>query len=154
MQVEIERKFLVRSDAWRSAATESQHLMDGLLARFGDGKVRVRVADDRAWLTIKGPRSGLCRCEFEYEIAHADAEEILRTLCAGPVIEKTRHLVPHDGLIWQVDVHEGALAGLTLAEVELKDAEQAFTLPEWVGREVTGDPRYKKGNLLALHAGS
>ncbi|WP_371826915.1 CYTH domain-containing protein [Microvirga sp. VF16] len=127
MPVEIERKFLVRSNTWRSAATGSLKLLDGLLARFGDGKVRVRIADDRAWLTAKGPRRGLSRSEFEYEIAYAEAEAMLHTLCDGPLIEKTRYLVPHDGLIWEVDVHEGALQSLTLAEIELEYEDQAFT---------------------------
>jgi adenylate cyclase len=112
----------------------------------------VRIAEDRAWLMVKGPRSGLCRGEFEYEIPYAEAEEMLQTLCGGPVIEKTRYLVPHDGLIWEVDVYEGPLQGLILAEVELKHAAQVFTRPEWVGREVTGDSRYKKANLFTLHA--
>jgi adenylate cyclase len=77
---------------------------------------------------------------------------MLRTLCDGPIIEKTRYLVPHDGLIWEVDVHEGALQGLVLAEIELEHEDLAFTLPEWIGREVTGDPRYKKANLHQLYA--
>jgi adenylate cyclase len=116
MGFEIERKFLLVSDEWRGAVTSSQRLRDGLLARFGEGKVRVRIADDKAWLTVKGPRTGLRRAEFEYEILYSDAEEMLRTLCDGPLVEKTRYLVPHDGLIWQVDVHEGALDGLVYAE--------------------------------------
>jgi CYTH domain-containing protein len=152
MPVEIERKFLVRGDAWRSAATGSQKLRDGLLARFGDGKVRVRIADDGAWLTVKGPRIGLRRSEFEYEIAYPEAEQMLHTLCDGPIIEKTRYLVPHDGLIWEVDVHEGALDGLVLAEIELEHEDQTFTVPEWVEREVTGNVRYKKANLFRFHA--
>jgi CYTH domain-containing protein len=152
MPIEIERKSLVLSDAWRNVATGKQKLRDGLLARFGDGKVRVRIADDQAWLTVKGARTGLCRSEFEYGIAGSEAEEMLRTLCDGPILEKTRYLIPHDGFTWEVDVHEGALAGLILAEIEQDHADQAFTLPEWVGWEVTGDPRYKKANLFKLHA--
>ena len=152
MPVEIERKFLVRSDEWRKLATGSQRLRDGILARFGDGKVRVRIADDRAWLTVKGPRTGLRRLEFEYEIARPDAKEMLRTLGNGPVLEKTRYFVPYGEFTWEVDVHEGALEGLILTEIELEHEDQAFTVPAWVGREVTGDPRYKKANLFNLHA--
>jgi CYTH domain-containing protein len=152
MPVEIERKFLVLSDEWRKLATRSQRLRDGILARFGDGKVRVRIADDQAWLTVKGPRTGLRRSEFEYEIAHSEAEEMLRTLCGGPVLEKTRHLVPCGEFTWEVDVYEQALAGLILTEIELEHEDQAFTVPAWVGREVTHDPRYRKANLLKLHA--
>jgi CYTH domain-containing protein len=130
MPIEIERKSLVLSDAWRNVATGSQRLRDELLARFGDGKVRVRIADDQAWLTVKGSRTGLCRSEFEYGNAGSEAEEMLRTLCDGPILEKTRYLIPHDGFTWEVDVHEGVLAGLILAEIELDHADQAFTLPD------------------------
>jgi CYTH domain-containing protein len=152
MPVEIERKFLVLSDAWRETATGSQKLRDGILARFGDGKVRVRIADDQAWLTVKGPRRGLRRSEFEYEIACSEAEEMLHTLCDGPVLEKTRYFVPCGEFTWEVDVYEGALAGLILTEIELEHEDQAFTVPTWVGREVTHDPRYRKVNLLTLYA--
>jgi adenylate cyclase len=152
MPVEIERKFLVLSDAWREGAAGSQRLRDGILARFGDGKVRVRIADDQAWLTVKGPRIGLRRSEFEYDIDRSEAEEMLHTLCDGPVLEKTRYFVPCGEFTWEVDVYEGALAGLILTEIELEHEDQAFTVPAWVGREVTHDPRYRKANLLTLHA--
>jgi CYTH domain-containing protein len=148
MPIEIERKFLVINDGWRGAGIDSQRIRDGILARFGEGKVRVRITDDRAWFTVKGPRMGLSRAEFEYEIPCSEAEDILNGLCAGPLIEKTRHFVPHDGLTWEVDVYEGALVGLVLAEIELEREDQAFTMPDWVGSEVTGNPRYKKSNLL------
>jgi CYTH domain-containing protein len=95
---------------------------------------------------------GIGRAEFEYEIPIAKAEEMMRTLCDGPPIEKTRFLVPHAGLVWEVDVHEGALEGLVLAEVEVDHEHQAVVLPEWSGDEVTGDPRYRKRNLLKLLA--
>jgi CYTH domain-containing protein len=152
MPVEIERKFLVQSEAWREAVTGSQRLRDGILARFGDGKVRVRIADDQAWLTVKGPRTGLRRSEFEYEIARTEAEEMLHTLCDGPILEKTRYFVPCGEFTWEVDIYHGALAGLTLTEIELEHEDQAFTVPAWVGREVTYNPRYRKANLLRFHA--
>jgi len=98
-----------------------------------------------------GPRIGLRRAEFEYEIAASDAEAMLGTLCDGPLVEKTRYLVPHDGLTWQVDVHEGALAGVVLAEIEQEHEDQFLKLPPWVG-EVTGDLRFKNANLFKLHA--
>jgi adenylate cyclase len=148
MPIEIERKFLVISDGWRGAAVGSQRIRDGILARFGEGKVCVRITDDRAWFTVKGPRKGLCRAEFEYEIPCSEAEDMLSGLCTGPLIEKTRHFVPHDGLTWEVDVYEGVLAGLVLAEIELEREDQAFTMPDWVGCEVTGNPLYNKSNLL------
>ncbi|MGO4678119.1 CYTH domain-containing protein [Bosea sp. 2YAB26] len=144
MHVEIERKFLVTGDQWRSVVKSEQHLRDGLLAQFGGGKVRVRLGANRAWLTIKGPRVGATRSEYEYEISCADAEEMLSTLCNGQVIEKTRFLVPYDGLTWMVDVYEAALEGLVIAEIELEHEGQVVELPTWVGPEVTNDPKYKK----------
>src|SRR6516164_9381682 len=91
MTVEIERKFLLANADWKREVVESEHLRDGLIARFGDGKVRVRLTESNAWLTIKGPRKGISRPEFEYEIPRADAEHMLRTLCQGdPVLEKVR----------------------------------------------------------------
>jgi CYTH domain-containing protein len=148
MAYEIERRFLVANEGWKSAATGSRHLRDGFIVRFGGGKVRVRIEQDKGWLTVKGPQAGIRRVEYEYEIPGADAEEMLRTICDGPFIEKTRFLVPHAGLTWEVDVHEGALAGLVLAEVELDHEGQHLVLPAWVGREVTGDPAYRKAALL------
>ncbi|SDB21405.1 CYTH domain-containing protein [Belnapia rosea] len=112
MAYEIERKFLVANDGWRAAASGSSRLRDGLIARFGSGKVRVRLDGDRGLLTVKGPRVGLRRAEYEYEIPAVEAEEMLRTLADGPIVEKTRFRVPHGSLTWEVDVHEGILAGL------------------------------------------
>ena len=149
MPVEIERKFLVKGDQWRSVVKSTQRLKDGLLAQFGGGKVRVRLAENRAWVTIKGPRVGAARSEYEYEIPCADAEEMLRTLCNGQVIEKTRGLAPYGGLTWMIDVYEGALEGLVIAEIELEHEGQALELPMWIGREVTHDSKYKKTRLLS-----
>jgi len=151
--IEIERKFLVVNDTWKSAAIASRQLRDGLIARFDSGKVRVRLEQSKAWLTIKGPRTGYTRQEFEYQIPRADADGILRTLCSGPIIEKTRHIVPHHNLMWEVDVHEGVLQGLVLAEVELQYEGQELVLPSWIGREVTDDPRYRKSSLLSWWRG-
>jgi CYTH domain-containing protein len=95
MAREIERKFLLANDTWKGEVTKSEHMRDGLIARFGEGKVRVRLTEGSAWLTIKGPREGISRLEFEYEIERADAEQMLQTLCLGdPVLEKIRHTVP------------------------------------------------------------
>lgn len=151
MALEIERKFLLVSDAWKSGVVQTQILRDGLVARFGEGKVRVRHAGDRAWVTIKGPRRGISRPEFEYEIPPQEAEEIF-LLCELPHIEKIRHIVPYAGLKWAVDIHQGPLAGIEFAEVELAHPDQPIDLPPWAGEEVTDDPRYRKGNLLARTA--
>lgn len=148
MGLEIERKFLVDDDGWRAGVTQIEHLRDGLIARFGGGKVRVRLAEGRAWIAVKGPRQGIARSEFEYEIPVADAEEILHTLCEGGVIEKTRHCVQHAGHTWSVDVHAGELAGVVLAEIELKGPEELFSIPPWLGREVTDDPAFRKDALM------
>ena len=89
------------------------------------------------------------RTEFEYAIPYADAEEILRTMCDGNVLDKVRHVVRYADLAWHVDVYEGILDGVVLAEIELRDADQKIDLPDWIGMEVTGDPRYRKVNMLA-----
>ena len=151
MAVEIERKFLLVSDRWKAGIVQTQLLRDGLLARFGEGKVRIRHAGDRAWITVKGPRSGISRAEFEYEIPLEEAEEIL-SICELPHIEKVRHIVPYGGLSWSVDSHQGLLAGIEFAEVELEHPEQPITLPPWAGEEVTHDPKYRKANLLKRNA--
>jgi CYTH domain-containing protein len=149
--VEIERKFLLVSDDWKAGVVRTRFLKDGLLARFGEGKVRIRHGGDGAWVTIKGPRTGISRAEFEYEIPLKQAEEIL-LICELPHIEKIRHTVPYCGLIWMVDIHQGPLAGIEFAEVELEHPEQSVTLPPWVGEEVTHDPRYRKANLSKRNA--
>lgn len=148
MPLEIERKFLLANDDWRDAVVATHRFTDGLLARFGGGKVRVRRSDGRAWITVKGARSGISRAEYEYEIPTAEADEMLLTLCDGPPVEKIRHCVPHAGLVWSVDVHLGPLAGIAFAEVELQHPDQALPLPPWVGPEITHDPRYRKETLL------
>lgn len=152
MRFEIERKFLVANDGWRAATVERLPLRDGLIGHFSHGKVRVRIDGDRAWLTVKGPRDGFGRAEFEYAIPCPDAEAMLATVCVGGLIEKTRHRVPHAGLVWDVDVFGGILDGIILAEVELESQDQEFDRPAWVGAEVTGDVRFRQATLLHLCA--
>ena len=149
MVLEIERKFLLANDTWKREIIKSEHMRDGLIARFGEGKVRVRLTESSAWLTIKGARKGISRLEFEYEIPPADAEQMLRTLCQGdPVLEKCRHTVPFGGLNWTIDVYMGPLAGVAFAEVELEHPDQNLQLPPWVGEEVTNKPEFRKRALL------
>jgi adenylate cyclase len=150
MRFEIERKFLVAHEGWRAAATARRSLRDGLVGQFGRGKVRVRLDEDRAWLTVKGARLGISRPEFEYEIPCIDAEAMLQNVCVGGVIDKTRHCVPYEGLTWVVDEFGGCLAGIVLAEVELEAEDQPFARPDWVGDEVTGDLRFRQTTLLHL----
>ncbi len=147
MAEEIERKFLLVGDAWRALA-KPLLLRQGYLSIDPERVVRVRMAGDRAWLTIKGVTHGASRCEYEYEIPAGDAQELLARLCVRPLLEKRRSRIPHAGLIWEVDEFLGENAGLVVAEVELTSPHQPVALPAWVGEEVTGDPRYYNSNLL------
>jgi len=140
MAIEIERKFLVQSDGWRSLGSGVSYRQGYILSSRGK-TVRVRRAGDRGYLTIKGATQGISRREFEYEIPLSDAEELLE-MCDRPLIEKTRYKIPHDDLIWEVDEFWGDNAGLIIAEVQLTDPDQPLQLPDWVGREVSYDPRY------------
>lgn len=149
MPTEIERKFLVTGEGWRQAALgPGLPLRQGYLAAGGGTApvVRVRLAGEAAFLTIKGPGL-LSRAEYEYPIPAEHARAMLAELCPPPVIEKTRTRVAHGGLVWEVDEFGGHLAGLVLAEVELDSAEQAFDRPGWTGTEVTGDARYQNNAL-------
>jgi CYTH domain-containing protein len=145
---EIERKYLVVGDAWRSHAAGTV-FRQGYLSTIKERIVRVRVAGNRGLLTIKGITVGASRNEFEYEIPRSDADQLLDQLCEKPLIEKTRYEIQAAGLTWEVDEFEGANRGLTVAEVELEDEAQGIVLPDWVGAEVTDDPRYFNSNLIA-----
>lgn len=154
MATEIERKFLVKVEEWQQFRQGSDPtLLNSTLYRQGylsssiDKTVRIRIAGDRGFITIKGPTVGIARAEFEYEIPLADAAAMLDQLCDRPLIEKTRHRVAWDHLIWEVDEFAGDNQGLMVAEVELPDADRAITLPSWVGAEVSHDPRYFNANL-------
>lgn len=145
MGVEIERKFLVKSDAWREGA-QGIVLRQGYLNRDADRTVRVRVSGEKGFVTIKGRRSGMSRLEFEYEVPLADAEAMLE-LCLPPLIEKVRHVVLHAGKRWEVDEFFGANEGLIVAELELDSEEEVFERPGWLGEEVTSDARYFNSRL-------
>jgi CYTH domain-containing protein len=144
--MEIERKFLVQGDDWRSG--KSTLYRQGYLSRDKERTVRVRIADKQAFLTIKGISTGASRAEFEYEIPVADAEQLL-LLCDGPLIEKTRYLVLHAGMTWEVDEFHGANKGLVVVEIELQSETQIFSKPAWVGMEVTHEKRYFNSSLSA-----
>lgn len=144
MPLEIERKFLVTGHAWRS--DDAVLYRQGYLNRDKQRTVRVRIAGDRAFLTIKGVSSGATRVEFEYEIPVSEAAQLL-TLCDGPLIEKTRHRVTVGPHVWEVDEFHGDNDGLVVAEIELGSEDEAFARPEWVSVEVTEDARYYNSNL-------
>ena len=148
MGEEIERKFLVSGEAWRQTA-EGTRYRQGFLSTEPERTVRVRVAGPRGWITVKGKNLGARRAEFEYEIPVADAERMLDTLCKRPLIEKVRYVLAFGAHTWEIDVFEGDNAGLVVAEIELRREDEAFEKPEWVGDEVTGDPRYFNSNLVA-----
>jgi adenylate cyclase len=147
--IEIERKFLVANDEWRQLAVRSVNIRDGLIAVYKDRKVRVRLSGDIATIAIKGPRIGIVRPEFEYEIPIADAERMLSTMCQDDTLEKQRFFVEDAGATWHVDVYGGILQGVVIAEIELKQESQVVILPRWIGKEVTGDSFYKKINMRA-----
>jgi len=141
---EIERKFLVAGAGWRQG--DGVRLIQGYLNRDKHRTVRVRIAGDEAFLTVKSVTQGATRAEFEYGIPVADAEQMLK-FSDGPVIEKNRHVIVHDGCKWEVDEFLGDNAGLILAEIELTSEDQPFSRPSWLGREVTDDRRFYNSNL-------
>ena len=148
MGIEIERKFLVAGEGWKNFAGEGSVCKQGYLAADETKTVRVRVIGEKAYLTIKGSTEGITRPEFEYEIDRRDAVDMLK-LC-GSIVEKTRYVLEENGLTWEVDVFYGANDGLVMAEVELESEDQPLNLPDWVGEEVSADPRYYNA-CLAIH---
>lgn len=148
MGVEIERKFLLASDGWRSGADGGVRMVQGYFERTPNGPtVRVRIAGLRAFLTVKGAAKNFSRSEFEYDIPVADAEAMLREFCADRLVEKIRYHVSFSGAVWEVDEYFGGNEGLFTAELELESEDAALVFPPWLGREVTGDRRYTNGSL-------
>lgn len=155
MAIEIERKFLVADATWRAAVHAVIPMAQGYINDLGaldrgdqQASVRIRLEGDRAALNLKSRTLGRSRQEFEYPIPVADARDLL-ALCVGGRVEKRRHLLWHQGLLWEVDEFLGDNAGLVVAEVELEHAEQTLALPPWAGREVTDLPRYYNVALAA-----
>lgn len=148
--MEIERKYLVTSDSYKQMAVARYHICQGYISREKTGTVRIRITDDKAYLTIKGkPAAGhFARYEWEKEIDVQEAKELMH-LCQGTIIDKTRWIVPaaEDGLKWEIDEFHGKHAGLTLAEIELTSEEQEVAKPDFVGEDVTSDPRYYNANM-------
>lgn len=149
MAQEIERKYLVTSDCYKQLAVARYHIVQGYISREKTAIVRIRIADDRAFLTIKGkPAAGhLARYEWEKEIDVTEAKELMK-LCQGTIIDKTRWIVPAEqGLKWEVDEFHGKHAGLTVAEIELAYEEQTYEKPDFIGEDVTSDARYYNANM-------
>ena len=147
MAKEIERKFLVNGDAWRALAKGTTY-RQGYLNSAKERTVRVRTAEDKAFLTIKGLTLGATRAEYEYAIPFDEGKAMLDALAEKPLIEKKRYKIPAGDLTWEIDEFLGENAGLIVAEVELKSEDQAFDRPAWLGDEVTGDTRYYNANLI------
>lgn len=147
MGIEIERKFLLVGDAWRSLGAPVL-LRQGYLSSQRERVVRVRIEGAQAMLTIKGVSVGASRGEWEYPIPLADAEQLLDGLCEQPLVEKYRRRIEFGGMLWEVDEFLGANAGLVVAEIELESEQQAFAKPDWVGAEVTDDARYFNSALI------
>lgn len=145
MGVEIERRFLVQGDAWKTGKAET--VRQGYLNPDKDRTVRVRIAGSTAFLTVKGITRNRTRSEFEYEIPVSDAQELL-SLCEGLIIEKVRYTVVHAGARWEIDEFRGANAGLVIAEIELQSEDEIFERPSWLGEEVTDDAHYYNANLV------
>ncbi|OHV75518.1 CYTH domain-containing protein [Ensifer sp. LCM 4579] len=147
MAKEIERKFLVASDGWKHHADKGIRLRQAYIVTMEDRSVRVRIHGNKwARLTVKIGKSSLVRNEYEYDLPMDDARELL-SQAVGLVIEKRRFRVPHKGFTWEVDVYEGALEGLVVAEVEMKRESDLPALPAWLGQEITGDRRYSNQAL-------
>lgn len=146
MSLEIERKFLVLNEGYKKNSRKSLYCQ-GYLSRHPHRTVRVRIADDKAMLTIKGPSSGATRQEFEYALPISDAKALLE-LCEKPLIEKYRYAVEYEGMLWEVDEFLGDNEGLVIAELELPYEDAPFARPDWVGQEVTGDVRYYNSYLI------
>lgn len=149
MAVEIEHKFLLANNDWRKQVSYSVKYKQGYLSAVATSSIRVRVSNDKAWLNIKSATIGTHRHEYEYEIPLSDAQEIITNLCRKPIIEKTRHIVINDNNTWEIDEFEGDNSGLIVAEIELLEVGADFSIPAWLGEEVTSDHRYYNNNLAS-----
>lgn len=147
MGVEIEKKFLLAGNDWKELA-EGTSYRQGYLSSVKERTVRVRTIRDKGFLTIKGISVGATRLEYEYEIPFEEADELLNELCEKPLIEKNRYKVNIGEHTWEIDEFFGENEGLVVAEIELESEKQEFIKPQWVGEEVTGDPRYFNSNLI------
>lgn len=146
MGFEIERKFLVTSDAFKTGSRRVR-IKQGFLSDDMERSVRIRIVSEDAYITIKGSSTGPLRREFEYPLPKADAEILIRELCIPPPLLKDRYILEHHGLTWEVDEFSGENQGLVIAEVELPAEGYEVILPDWIGDEVTGDMRYYNAYL-------
>ncbi|HEY8499428.1 MAG TPA: CYTH domain-containing protein [Clostridia bacterium] len=147
MAKEIERKFLVKNMSFKENSTGVLYLQ-GYMSTDSKVAVRVRTVGSKAYLTIKGMRSGISRLEYEYEIPYEDANEIMHNLCKKPIIKKYRYKVCYKGYTWEIDEFLDENEGLIVAEIELQSEEEQFPKPDFIGEEITYDFRYLNSNLV------
>lgn len=141
MAIEIERKYLVVDDSYKLKAESCERILQGYLSFRKDATIRIRIRNERAYITVKGISVGATRSEWEYDIPIDDAKEML-AICEGTIIDKTRYLVNYNGFLWEIDEFHGRYSGLVVAEIELKAEDDKYPLPSFIGQEVTGDIRY------------
>lgn len=147
MAVEIERKFLIKNDSWKKEFSSRNKIIQGYLNSIPERTVRIRITKNKGFLTVKSKNKGSFRKEFEYEIPLLDAKELV-LLCEQPIIEKTRHLINQGIHIWEIDVFEGENKGLEVAEIELSQENETFSIPSWIGKEVTEETKYYNSQLI------
>lgn len=147
MAIEIERKFLLVNDNWRNEVNKKYAIKQGYLSSVPERTVRVRTKNEKGFITIKGASENITRVEFEYEIPFLDAAKLL-SLCELPIIEKIRYEIDFEGKSWEVDEFWGANKGLIVAELELYSEQEKFVVPEWIGLEVSNDPRFYNSHLV------
>ncbi len=145
--VEIERKYLVRSDAWRGKVLESEEIRQGYVP-MSKGLLRIRILGGRGFITVKCSRVGISKREFEYEVPKGDADEMLDALCGGRAVSKTRHRIEFRGRKWEIDEYHDDNSGLVVAEIELSAEDEKFMKPPWLGKEVSHDDRYLNSSLF------
>lgn len=148
MPIEIERKFLLTNDDWREEVVRSSRIRQGYLGKIDKASVRIRVQGEKANINVKSATLGMRRMEYEYEIPLSEAEEMLDQLCEQPQVDKTRYIVERGQHVWEIDEFYGDNDGLLVAEVELGNENEHVEKPQWLGEEVTHDPRYYNVNLI------
>ena len=148
MAQEIERKYLLKNMQWRDFVTESVRMTQGYFPSSGV-TVRVRIADTKGYLTIKGKSDDFfVRSEYEYSIPIEDARKMLSEFCGERIVDKIRHYVPaENGMVWEIDEYLGENDGLFTAEIELPSADTVYSIPDWVGDDVSDKPEYSNGSL-------
>ena len=147
MAIEIERKYLLKNEDWRKEVESKSIIKQGYLNSNPERTVRIRITNNKGFLTIKSKNEGSKRKEFEYEIPLEEAQDLI-LLCEQPIIEKTRYLVPINNHTWEIDVFEGINKGLEVAEIELSQENESFEIPNWIGKEVTEEIKYYNSQLI------